>query len=136
VGGTLIRPRILLADDHLALLEAEIALLSPYFDVIGTATDGAALVSKAQILCPDVIVSDISMPVLSGIEAMHRLQESGCTAKFVFLTIHSEKEFVDACLGAGALGYVQKATMKHHLMLAIEAASVGQSYVSQRNSTK
>ena len=100
-GGHLIRPRILLADDHLAMLEAEIALLSPYFDVVGTAADGAALVSKAHSLRPDVIVTDISMPVLNGIDAVHKLRESGSRAKFVFLTIHSENEFVDGCMGAG-----------------------------------
>jgi DNA-binding NarL/FixJ family response regulator len=134
VGETLIRPRILLADDHLALLEAEIALLSPYFDVVGTAADGAALVSKAHSLRPDLIVTDISMPVLNGIDAVHKLRESGCTAMFVFLTIHSEKEFVDACMGAGALGYVQKYCMKRHLVPAIQAALAGQSYISQRDS--
>jgi DNA-binding NarL/FixJ family response regulator len=136
VGDTLIRPRVLLADDHLALLDAEIALLSPYFDVVGTAADGAALVSKAHSLRPDVIVTDISMPVLSGIDAVYKLRNSGCTAMFVFLTIHSGKEFVDACMGAGALGYVQKYCMKHHLVPAIKAALAGQPYVSQHDSAK
>jgi CheY-like chemotaxis protein len=87
--------------------------------------------SKANSLRPDVIVTDISMPVLSGIDAVHKLRESGCAAVFVFLTIHSEKEFVDACLGAGALGYVQKRYMKRQLVPAIQAALAGQSYVSQ-----
>jgi DNA-binding NarL/FixJ family response regulator len=137
VGNTLIRPRILLADDHLALLEAEIAVLSPYFDVVGTAADGGELVSKAHSLRPDLIVTDISMPVLNGIDAVHKLRESGSTAMFVFLTIHSEKEFVDACMGAGALGYVQKHHIRHQLVPAIHAALAGQSYVSQHNdSTK
>jgi DNA-binding NarL/FixJ family response regulator len=136
VGEKVIRPRILLADDHLALLEAEIALLSPYFDVVGTATDGAALVSKAHSLRPDVIVTDISMPVLSGIDAVHKLRESGSTAKFVFLTVHSTREFVEACMGAGALGYVQKYSMKHRLVPAIQAALAGQPYVSEPDSNK
>jgi DNA-binding NarL/FixJ family response regulator len=131
----LTRPRVLLADDHLALLEAEIALLSPYFDVVGTAADGAALVSEARSLHPDVIVTDISMPILNGIDAMHKLQESGSTAKFVFLTVHSEREFVEACREAGALGYVQKLSMKHHLVPAIQAVLAEKSYVSQFDST-
>ncbi len=101
---TLIRPRILLADDHLAMLEAEIALLSPLFDVVGTAADGAALVLKAHSLSPDVVVTDISMPVLNGIDAVHKLRKSGSRARFVFLTIHSDNEFVDGCMGAGASG--------------------------------
>jgi DNA-binding NarL/FixJ family response regulator len=137
VGDTLIRPRILLADDHLALLEAEIALLSPYFDVVGTAADGAELVSKAHSLRPDVIVTDISMPVLSGIDAVHKLRESGSTAKFVFLTVHSGREFVEACMGAGASGYVQKYYMKHQLVPAIQAALAGHSDVLRNDdSTK
>jgi DNA-binding NarL/FixJ family response regulator len=132
----LIRPRVLLADDHLALLEAEIALLSPYFDVVGTAADGAALVSDACSLLPDVIVADISMPVLNGIDAMRKLAEAGCPAIFVFLTMHSEPEFVEACKDAGALGYVQKSGMKHHLVPAIQAALAGQSYFSRPDPTK
>jgi len=112
------------------------ALLSPYFDVVATATDGAALVSKVRSLHPDVIVTDISMPILNGIDAAHKLRESGSRAKFVFLTIHSDKEFVDGCMGAGALGYVQKRHMKHQLVPAIQAALAGQFYVSQRDPTK
>jgi DNA-binding NarL/FixJ family response regulator len=128
---TLIRPRVLLADDHRALLEAEIALLSPYFDVVGTVVDGAALVLAARRLLPDVIVTDISMPILNGIDAAHKLRVSGPTAKILFLTVHQEREFVEACMEAGALGYVQKSNMKRHLVLAIQAVLAGQSYVSQ-----
>jgi DNA-binding NarL/FixJ family response regulator len=125
------RPRVLLADDHGALLEAERTLLSPYFDVVGTEVDGAALVLAAFRLLPDVVVTDISMPILSGIDAVLQLQASGSTAKIVFLTVHREKQFVEACMQAGALGYVQKFNMKHHLVPAIKAALAGQSYVSQ-----
>ena len=128
------RPRVLLADDHPALLEAEIALLAPYFDVVGTAANGAALVSEALSLHPDVIVTDISMPILNGIDVMHKLQESRSTAKLVFLTVHSKREFVEACMEAGALGYVQKFSMKRHLVPAIQAALAGKSYVSQFDS--
>jgi DNA-binding NarL/FixJ family response regulator len=118
------------------MLEAGIALLSPYFDVVGTAADGAALVAKAHSLSPDVVVTDISMPVLNGIDAVHKLRESGSRAKFVFLTIHSDKEFVDGCMGAGASGYVRKRHMKHQLVPAIQAALAGRFYVSQRDPTK
>ena len=122
---------MLLADDHQALLEAEAALLLPCFDVVGTVSDGAALVSAASRLLPDVIVTDISMPILNGIDAAHKLRASGSIAKILFLTMHREKEFVEACMEAGALGYVQKSSMKHHLVLAIQAVLAGQSYVSQ-----
>ena len=131
----MIRPRVLLADDHVALFEAELALLSAHFDVVGTAADGAALVKEARSLCPDVIVSDISMPVLTGIEAMRKIRESGSRAQFVFLTVHREEEFVEACVEAGALGYVQKYHMKQDLMPAILAALAGQTYVSKLGSS-
>jgi DNA-binding NarL/FixJ family response regulator len=127
--ATLIRPRVLVADDYPALREATAALLRPQFDVVGTATDGATLVSEALRLCPDVIVTDITMPVLSGIDAAHQLQESAFSAKIVFLTVHSEKQFMKACLAEGALGYVLKAHMRTHLIPAIQAALAGQTYI-------
>jgi DNA-binding NarL/FixJ family response regulator len=126
----LLRPRVLLADDHSQLLEAASALLRPHFEVVGTASDGASLVTEALRLKPDVIVADITMPVLSGIDAVHQLHESGSCAKLVFLTIHSEEEFVKACLAAGALGYVLKSRMKVHLVPAIQAALAGATYIS------
>ena len=127
--ATLIRPRVLVADDHSPLLEATAAMLRPQFEVVGTATDGATLVSEALRLCPDVIVTDITMPVLSGIDAAHQLQESAFSAKIVFLTVHSEKQFMKACLAEGALGYVLKAHMRAHLIPAIQAALDGQTYI-------
>ncbi len=126
----MIRPRVLLADDHPALVEATTALLKPLFDVVGTAADGATLVSEAIRLCPDVIVADITMPVLSGIDAAHRLRELALSAKIVFLTIHSDGNFVAACMAEGALGYVVKTHMKTHLIPAIQAALTGASYIS------
>jgi DNA-binding NarL/FixJ family response regulator len=122
---------VLLADDHQALLKAAIALLSADFDVVGTAADGAALVSEAYRLLPDVIVTDISMPILNGIDAVHKLRESGSTAKFVFVTVHWEAEFVEAGMAAGALGYVQKLRLNHDLVPAIKAVLAGRSYISQ-----
>jgi DNA-binding NarL/FixJ family response regulator len=125
----LIRPRVLLADDHPALLEATTALLKSRFDVVGAVADGATLVSEALRLCPDVIVADITMPVLSGIDAAHQLRESAPSAKIVFLTVHSEEQFMKACMAEGALGYVLKSHMKAHLIPAIQAALVGLSYI-------
>jgi DNA-binding NarL/FixJ family response regulator len=121
--------RLLLADDHPALLEVEIALVSPHFDVVGTAPDGAALVAEACRLCPDVIVTDISMPILNGIGAVHKLRELGSTAKFVFVSVQSAGEFVEACMEAGALGFVQKSCMNRHLVPAIKAVLAGQSCI-------
>ena len=135
-GGrpTLTLPRTLIADDHQSLLKAEGALLSPHFDVVGTAADGAALVSEACRLHPDVVVTDISMPILNGIDAVHKLRELGSTAKFVFVTVQATREFVDACMQAGAFGFVQKACLKHDLVPAIKAALAGKIYVSRIDS--
>jgi DNA-binding NarL/FixJ family response regulator len=123
------RPRILLADDHPAVLKATNALLKADFDIVGNATDGPTLVSEVLRLRPDVIVADITLPILSGIDAAHRLRESIPSAKIVFLTVHSEQQFVEACMAEGALGYVLKSHMKAHLIPAIQAALVGQSYI-------
>lgn len=123
--------RILLADDHLQLLERVVALLRPSFDVVGTAHDGKELISEALRLDPDVIVSDIVMPIMTGIEAAHALRDAGCRARFVFLTVHSEEEYLLGCMAEGALGYVVKRRMATDLIPAIKAAFSGQSYVSQ-----
>ncbi len=125
----MIRPRLLLADDHPAVLKATNALLKAQFDIVGNATDGATLVSEALRLCPDVVVADITLPILSGIDAAHRLHESAPSVKIVFLTVHSEQQFVEACMAEGALGYVLKSHMKAHLIPAILAALVGHSYI-------
>ena len=126
----MIRPRILLADDHPALLERTAALLKPHFDVVGTTRDGATLVSETLRLCPDVIVVDITMPVLNGIDAARLLREADSVTKVVFLTIHSEEAFINACMAEGALGYVLKTHMKADLIPAIQAALGGESYIS------
>jgi DNA-binding NarL/FixJ family response regulator len=126
----LIRPRLLLADDHSAFLGGTTSLLKRQFDIVGAVADGATLVSEALRLCPDVIVADITMPGLSGIDAAHRLRELASSAKMVFLTIHSEEQFVEACMAEGALGYVLKAHMRTHLIPAIQAALVGDTYIS------
>src|SRR5277367_763339 len=124
------RPRILLADDHQTVLQRVQVLLQPTFDVVGTACNGREMLSEALRLEPDVIVADISMPESSGIEAAHQLREAGCKAKIVFLTIHSEEEFIKACSAEGALGYVIKAHIKTDLIPAIRAALIGESFVS------
>jgi DNA-binding NarL/FixJ family response regulator len=134
-GEFMIRPRVFLADDHADFLKAEIALLQPYFELVGTASDGASLVSEVQRLNPDVVVVDITMPVMTGIDAVHELVQSGSTAKFVFLTIHSGEEFVEVCLAEGALGYVLKSQMRAHLIPAIRAVLDGLPYMPPSKST-
>jgi DNA-binding NarL/FixJ family response regulator len=124
------RRRILLADDHPLVLERVTTFLQSTFDVVGVAHNGLQMIEEAMRLNPDIIVADISMPELDGIEAAHRLRELGATASVVFLTIHESPEFVEACLAEGALGYVVKSQMKKDLIPAINAALSGHHFVS------
>ncbi len=124
------RRRILLADDHPLVMQRVTTLLQTSFDIVGGARDGAELVREAVRLKPDIIVADISMPGMDGIEAAHRLRELGTTACIVFLTVHESPEFVEACLAEGALAFVVKSHMKTDLIPAIEAALSGQCFVS------
>jgi DNA-binding NarL/FixJ family response regulator len=129
--GLLGKIRILLADDHPGFPEIEERLLESEFEVIGKVRNGQALFEEAMRLKPDVIVSDISMPILNGIEAADRLKESGCNSRIVFLTVHSDTEFVRRCLSAGAFGYVPKSRVANDLVPAIRAALEGNIFVSR-----
>ncbi|HKV79700.1 MAG TPA: response regulator transcription factor [Candidatus Sulfotelmatobacter sp.] len=128
--GLLSKVRILLADDHPGFPEIEERLLESEFEVIGKVCNGQALFGEAMRLKPDVIVTDISMPILNGIEAVDRLMESGCNSRIVFLTVHSDVEFVRRCLCAGALGYVRKSRIASELVPAIREALAGKIFVS------
>ncbi len=121
---------VLLADDHRDVLDAVARLLVPEFNVVGTVTDGKALLSAAERLMPDVVVVDISMPLLNGIDAVRRLRESGSPAQVVFLTVHESSEYVGAALATGALGYVVKPRLATDLSVAIKEAHAGRSYLS------
>ena len=122
--------RVLLADDHPLLVKEVANLLEPAFEVVGRVTDGKSLFESAMKLQADVIVSDISMPILNGIEAANKLKVSGCRSKIVFLTVHSDPEFVRACLATGALGYVVKFQMETDLVPAIQEALAGRIFIS------
>jgi len=105
-------------------------LLQPTFEVVGTVGDGKALLEAAARLEPDVILTDISMPILNGIEAANQLGESSCKSKIVFLTVHTDPDFITACLATRALGYVVKSHMATDLLPAIQAALAGRVFVS------
>ena len=120
------KPRILLADDHKIVLDGLRSLLAPDFDVVGAAADGRELLQLAQSLKPDVIVADISMPLLNGIDAARQLPG----VKFVFLTMHPDPSYLLRALQAGALGYVLKHAASEDLTTAIRHALRGESYVS------
>lgn len=124
------KTRVLLADDHPGILRIIRSLLESHFDVVGCVDNGETLFDAAMKLQPDVIVSDISMPKLNGIEAVKRLRETGCSAKAVFLTVHLDHDVVRAALEAGALGYVLKCSVTTDLLIAIEEALLGRTFVS------
>ena len=123
-------PRILLADDQEEMLQAIIPILRDEFNVVGTAENGARAVELATRISPDVVVLDISMPMVNGIEAAGLLRELGSHARVIFLTVHKDPEFVDAALSAGALGYVLKPSLGTDLVPAIWAAMQGNIFVS------
>ena len=122
--------RILLADNHAAMLGKVIELLTPEYDVVGAVGDGQALLEAASSADPDVLILDISMPVLSGIEVAGRLKKTGSKAKVIFLTVHEDPDFVRASFAAGASGYVVKPRMITDLPEAIRAAIKGRRFVS------
>jgi DNA-binding NarL/FixJ family response regulator len=121
---------VLLADDHSPILERVASLLQSSFEVVGTATNGRDLILEAQRLRPDIIVLDISMPILSGIDAAHELREAGLKPKLIFLTVNERVEFLRACVAEGALGYVLKSRLAQDLLPAINAALVDRPFIS------
>ena len=123
------RIRVLLADDHEAMLERVAGLLRTECDVVGTVTDGQQALEAARELKPDVLVLDISMPVMNGIETAHRLKEAGETARVVFLTVHDDADYAREAMAAGALGYVIKQRMASDLVTAIKDAHIGRSFL-------
>ena len=129
-AGQLNRITVLLADDHPGVPPLIEGMLEPGFEIIGSVSNGQSLIDRAMKLKPDVVVTDISMPILNGIEAAVQLKKSGCASKIVFLSIHSDPDFVRACLSAGALGYVIKPRMATELVLAIQEALAGRIFVS------
>ena len=102
------KPRIVIADDHSILAEGLRGLLESEFEVVEIVTDGRELVAAAKNVRPDVIIADISMPSLNGIEAAAQLREAGVEAKVVFLTMHRDVAYARRALEAGASGYVAK----------------------------
>ncbi len=124
------RPRVLLADDHLMVAEALKSLLAPEFDLVGVVEDGRALVEAAGRLRPDVIVADITMPHLNGIDALVHLRQHGDPVPVVFLTMHRDASFARRALDAGASGFVLKHSAPAELVTAIRAALAGQTYLT------
>jgi DNA-binding NarL/FixJ family response regulator len=121
---------VLLADDHKIVLEGLKELLADEFDVVGTVEDGRALLEQAQALRPDVIVVDVGMPLLNGIDAARQIKKSGLNVKLVFLTMHQDAMYAKGALDAGASGFVLKHSASSELTKAIQEALRGNTYIS------
>jgi DNA-binding NarL/FixJ family response regulator len=124
------KPRVLLADDHRIVAEGLKNLLAADFEVVGMIEDGPALIEAASRLNPDVIVADITMPGLNGIEALKLLKAANPKTRVIFLTMHSEPAYARRALEAGASGYVLKHCAPDELVLALRAALAGQRFVT------
>lgn len=124
------RPRVLIADDHKVVAQGLKSMLAAEFDLVGVVADGEAMVEAARTLRPDVIVADVSMPVLNGIDALAKLRREGLAIPVVFLTMHNQPGYARRALEAGAAGYVLKLAAPEELVQAIRAALDGGTFVS------
>jgi DNA-binding NarL/FixJ family response regulator len=127
----LTKPRVLVADDNPAMLEAVVSLLASDFEVVGAVNDGRSAIEAAVQLQPEVAVLDISMPILNGIQVAERIRRAvNCATKIVFLTANNDSEIRKAALATGALGYVLKLRLHLDLIPAIKLALAGGCLVS------
>jgi DNA-binding NarL/FixJ family response regulator len=126
--------RVLLADDRAAVLSAVTTLLQESFEIVGMVSDGRTALDTALALQPDLVVLDISMPDMSGIEVARELKRRGCRSRIVFLTVHEDEDIRATCLAAGGLGYVLKVRMETDLIPAMNEALAGREFVSRFSS--
>jgi DNA-binding NarL/FixJ family response regulator len=126
IGG-----RVLLADDLLPVLNAVAQLVGKSFEIVGMVSDGPTALRATLALQPDLVVLDISMPGMSGIEVARELRRVHNKAKVVFLTVHEDADILATCQEAGGLGYVVKVLMETDLIPAMEDALHGREFVSR-----
>jgi DNA-binding NarL/FixJ family response regulator len=124
------RPRVLLADDHTMLLDAFRRLLEPECEIVGTAADGRALVDLAANTRPEVIVLDISMPRLNGMDACAQLRRKMPELRLIFLTVNEDPDIAAEAIRLGASGYLLKSSASGELFTAIEQALAGKIYIT------
>jgi two-component system, NarL family, response regulator NreC len=124
------RPRVLLADDHAIIADGLARLIADVADLVGQVNDGLRLVEDARRLRPDIVVADITMPGMSGIDAMRQLKAEGCDARFIFLTIHAEARLAAEAMRSGASGYLLKQAAGNELFHAIDAVANGRTYLT------
>jgi DNA-binding NarL/FixJ family response regulator len=124
------RTRVLLADDHAVVAQGLSALLKDTFELAGVVHDGRALLAAVEALRPDVVVTDISMPLLNGLDALRRVRMRHPHVKVIILTMHRETQLAVDALRAGASGYLLKVSPGEELITAIEQVALGRSYVT------
>jgi DNA-binding NarL/FixJ family response regulator len=124
------KPRILIADDHTLLVDGFRLMLEPEFEIVASVEDGHALLEAAAKFKPDIVLMDISMPVLNGIDAARQLRKSLPNCKIIFVTMHSDSDYVTAAFRAGASGYVLKRAAASELLTAIRQVLRGLHYVT------
>jgi DNA-binding NarL/FixJ family response regulator len=125
-------PRVLVADDHAIVAEGICALLAKTCDVIGIVSDGRELIAEAPRLNPDVIVIDVGMPMLNGVEAAERIRELLPNTKFVFLTMQDDANLAAAVLKFGAVGFVLKHAAASELLTAVTQVLEGRAYITSK----
>ena len=124
------KPRILLADDHALVLEGFRRILEGHYDLVGTVGDGRALLEAAKTLQPDVVILDVSMPLLNGIDAAVQLKKICPQAKIIVMTMHADTDYVRSAFEAGASAYILKRSAVDELEQAIRAVLAGHSYIT------
>jgi DNA-binding NarL/FixJ family response regulator len=125
-------PRVILADDHTLVADALAQLLAPHCEIVATVADGHALLDSAALLNPDVVVADIAMPLLNGLEAGRQLKEKMPGVKLVFLTMNEDPELAVEALKVGASAYVSKKSAASELLSAIHVVLRGKTYVTPK----
>ena len=124
------KARVLLADDHRIVIEGLKKLLEPEYDVVGTVEDGRALIAAVEKLQPDVVVADISMPHLNGIEAVRQIRKKDPQIRVVILTMHQDVQYAARAFEAGASGFVLKVSAPSELITAMSEVLKGKTYVT------
>ncbi len=122
--------RVILVDDNPAILRQTIQILPNTFEVVDTLEDGSEIAQSVKEHQPDIIVLDITLPGMSGIQLASQLKAAGCPAKIVFLTVHADADYAREAFAAGAIGYVVKPRLASDLALALQSAVAGQRFVS------
>jgi len=124
------RPRILLADEHVLIQEGLRRMLEPQHNIVDAVSDGRALVDAALRLKPDLIILDVTMPLLSGIEAARQIRKRQPRVRLLFLTVHANPAYLREALSAGATGYILKSSTREQILDAVKTVLAGERYLS------